>query len=254
MNLQILGCAGGIGGSEPYTTSLLIDDDVLLDAGTGLSRLSLEQLVAIDHVFISHSHLDHVAGLALLMDAVFGKRSKPVTVHATAEVLHALKTHIFNWIIWPDFSTLPNTDQPSMQYQEMLAGSTLTLGKRVITSYAVDHVPGSVAYWVRSADKGFLFTGDMASTPALWENLAGQAALNMVIVDCSFPNAEAELALLSKHFCPAALINDIAAVPAKIEFYIYHLKPGQETQIMAELGQNKDRNFKALKIGDHFNF
>ena len=76
----------------------------------------------------------------------------------------------------------------------------------------------------------------------------------MVIVDCSFPNAEAELALLSKHFCPAALINDIAAVSAEIEFYIYHLKPGQETQIMAELGQNKDRNFKALKIGDHFNF
>ena len=254
MNLQILGCAGGIGGNEPYTTSLLIDDDVLLDAGTGLSRLSIEQLVAIDHVFISHSHLDHVAGLALLMDAVFGKRSKPVTVHATAEVLHALKTHLFNWIIWPDFSSLPNTEQPSMQYREMPPGTSLALGERTITSHAVDHVPGSVAYWVRAAGKGFLFTGDMASTPALWQNLGGQAALDMVIVDCSFPDAEAELALLSKHFCPAALIKDIAAVPVDVVFYIYHLKPGQETQIMAELEQNKDRKFKALKITDHFSF
>ncbi|MFZ6676295.1 3',5'-cyclic-nucleotide phosphodiesterase [Undibacterium sp. Tian12W] len=254
MNLQILGCAGGIGGSEPYTTSLLIDDDILLDAGTGLSRLSVEQLVAIDHVFISHSHLDHVAGLTWLMDAVFGKRDKPVTVHATAEVLHALKTHIFNWIIWPDFSTLPDTDKPSMQYQEMLPGSTLTLGDRLITSHVVDHVPGSVAYWVRAEGKGFLFTGDMASTPALWENLTGQKALSMVIVDCSFPNAEVELALVSKHFCPAALINDIAAVSTEIDFHIYHLKPGQEAQIMAELGQNKERNFKALKMGEQFSF
>ncbi|MFZ6872381.1 3',5'-cyclic-nucleotide phosphodiesterase [Undibacterium sp. Di27W] len=254
MNLQILGCAGGIGGSEPYTTSLLIDQDVLLDAGTGLSRLNIEQLVAIDHVFISHCHLDHVAGLALLMDAAFGKRSKPVTVHATAEVLHALKTHIFNWIIWPDFSTLPNTDKPSMQYQEMQPGTTISLGDRLITSHTVNHTPGSVGYWVRTADKGFLFTGDMASTPALWESLAGQAALDMVIVDCSFPNAEAELALISRHFCPSSLMNDIVAVPESVEFYIYHLKPGQEVQIMEELRQNEHRIFNILKVGEHFEF
>jgi len=254
MNLQILGCAGGIGGNGPYTTSMLIDDDILLDAGTGLSLLSIEQLVAIDHVFISHSHLDHVAGLALLMDAVFGKRSKPVTIHATPDVLHALKTHIFNWSIWPDFSSLPNAEQPSMQYQEMSAGSSLALGSRQITSHAVNHTQGSVGYWVRSKGRGFLFTGDMASTPALWQDLAGQPGLDMVIVDCSFPDAEAELALISKHFCPSSLMEDIAAVPAKVGFFIYHLKPGQEAQIMAELGQSKDRIFKALKTGQQFTF
>ena len=254
MNLQILGCAGGIGGSGPYTTSMLIDDDVLLDAGTGLSLLSLEQLAAIDHVFISHSHLDHVAGLALLMDAVFGKRSKPVTVHATAEVLHALKTHVFNWIIWPDFNTLPNAEQPSMQYHEMPAGSSLTLCSRTITSHAVNHTPGSVGYWVRAGGRGFLFTGDMASTPALWQDIGRQPGLDMVIVDCSFPNAEAELALISKHFCPASLMDDIATVPAHVGFFIYHLKPGQEAQIMAELGQSKYRIFKALQTGEQFKF
>lgn len=254
MNLQILGCAGGIGGSGPYTTSMLIDDDVLLDAGTGLSLLSLEQLASINHVFISHSHLDHVAGLALLMDAVFGKRSKPVTVHATAEVLHALKTHVFNWIIWPDFNTLPNAEQPSMQYHEMPAGSSLTLGSREITSHAVNHTPGSVGYWVRAGGRGFLFTGDMASTPALWQNIGRQPGLDMVIVDCSFPNAEAELALISKHFCPASLMDDIAAVPVHVRFFIYHLKPGQEAQIMAELGQSKDRIFKTLQTGEQFKF
>lgn len=254
MNLQILGCAGGIGGNEPLTTSLLIDHDVLLDAGTGLARLSIDQLVGIDHVFISHCHLDHIAGLALLIDAVFGKRTKPVTVYATAEVLHAMKTHVFNWMIWPDFSVLPNAEKPMMQYQEMPAGSTLQLGQRRITSHFVNHIPGSVAYWVRTEKSGFLFTGDMASTPELWRDIGQQPGLRMVIVDCSFPNAENELAAISKHFCPESLLDDINDVPATVEFLIYHLKPGQEAQIMSELKQIKGRHFKALKANDKFKF
>lgn len=252
MNVQILGCAGGIGGTWPYTTSLLIDDDILLDAGTGVSQLSIEELVAIDHVFISHPHLDHIAGLALLIDAVFGKRSKPLTVYATAEVLHALKTHVFNWVIWPDFSGLPNAENPVMQYQEISAGATLKLGGKTITPHSVNHVPGSVAYFVRADQASFMFTGDMASTPELWQAVGLQTDLRMVIVDCSFPDAEAGLALVSRHFCPASLIEDIRDVPATVEFLIYHLKPGQETQIMAELEQNKDRIFKPLKAGDCF--
>ncbi|MFZ6657322.1 MBL fold metallo-hydrolase [Undibacterium sp. TJN19] len=256
MNLKILGCSGGIGGKEPYTTTMLIDGDILLDAGTGLSGLHLEQLVAIDHVFLSHCHLDHVAGLALLLDAVFGKRATPVTVHASAEVLHGLKTHIFNWVVWPDFSSLPNAETPAMRYQEMAPGTTVELDGRLITSHPVNHTSGSSAYWVRTkgAGKGFLFTGDMASTPSLWREMGGQPGLDMVIVDCSFPNAEAELASLSKHFCPNALQEDIQDVPESVNFLIYHLKPGQEVQIMTELDAIKVRSFKALKAGDVFEF
>ncbi len=254
MNLQILGCAGGIGGKEPYTTCLLIDEDILLDAGTGLARLSIEQLVKIDHIFISHSHLDHVAGLALLIDAVFGKRETAITVHATAEVLFALKTHIFNWSIWPDFSSLPNAEQPVMQYREMAVGSSLQLGGRTISSHAVNHIAGSVGYWARTKNAGFLFTGDMATTPSLWQQLGRKPGLRMVIVDCSFPNAEVELAQVSRHFCPSALIADIKDVPENVEFFIYHLKPGQEEHIMAELSQIKERRFKALNTGDSFTF
>ncbi|MFZ6719691.1 3',5'-cyclic-nucleotide phosphodiesterase [Undibacterium sp. Ji49W] len=254
MKLKILGCAGGIGGKEPNTTSMLVDDDVLVDAGTGLASLSIEQLVAIDHVFISHCHLDHVAGLALLMDAVFGKRSTPVTVHATPEVVQALKTHIFNWVIWPDFSSLPNAEQPSMRFEEMLTGSTLTLGDRSIRSYPVNHTPGSVGYWIKNRDAGFLFTGDMATTPDLWAAMKNETSLRKVIVDCSFPDAEAELAHISRHFCPGALLQDIQDLPEAVDFLIYHLKPGQETQIMYELEAKRPGKFTALRAGDSFQF
>ena len=86
MRVKVLGCSGGIGGGG-RTTSLLVDHDILIDAGTGLVDLSLPELVAIDHVFVTHSHLDHIAALPLMIDAVADLRDAPVTIHATGATI-----------------------------------------------------------------------------------------------------------------------------------------------------------------------
>jgi cAMP phosphodiesterase len=254
MKLQVLGCAGGIGGHERFTTSLLLDDDVLLDAGTGLTALDIDQLVRIEHVFITHCHLDHVAGLALLVDAVQGKRNNPVTVHATGKVIEVLKTHLFNWALWPDFAMIPRADKPSLCWEQIEPGSMLELGGRKISPHHVTHNAGSVAYLVENGRAGFLFTGDMASTPELWSVLRKEPQVDKVIVDCSFSNVDRELAAISNHFCPSTLIEEIRAVDHAVEFLIYHLKPGQEDLIMRELNADGGRAFRALKCGDVFEF
>ncbi len=81
MKLRILGCNGGIGGYL-RTTSMLLDNDILIDAGTGVGDLSLRQLTRINHVFVTHSHLDHVSPVPFLVDTVGWMRNKPITVHA----------------------------------------------------------------------------------------------------------------------------------------------------------------------------
>jgi cAMP phosphodiesterase len=255
MKLQVLGCAAGIGGREQFTTCLWLDHDILLDAGTGLASLGIEQLVMIDHIFLTHSHLDHVAGLALLLDTIAGKKISPITVHATEAVIVALKSHLFNWILWPDFAQIPNQENPLLRWQPMQAGETIVLGDRRVTSHPVNHTVEASAYWVRNDDKGFLFTGDMASTPSLWTSFKHEAKLTKVIVDCSFPNAESDIANISKHFHPQALIEDIRTMANSVEFFIYHLKAGQEDQIMEELLSGaEDRKFSALKRADCFEF
>ena len=60
MQIRILGCSGGVS-ANLRTTSLLVDGDVLIDAGTGVGDLSLEEMSRIQHVFLTHSHLDHIA-------------------------------------------------------------------------------------------------------------------------------------------------------------------------------------------------
>ena len=104
MQVRILGCSGGISGGL-RTTSILIDNDVLIDCGTGVGDLSLEELGSIKHIFLTHGHLDHIAFIPLLVDSAFDALvSGPVTIHLQVETLEMLRQHIFNWQIWPDFS------------------------------------------------------------------------------------------------------------------------------------------------------
>ncbi len=92
MKLRILGCSGGIG-RDLRTTSMLLDDDVLIDAGTGVGDLSIDELCRIDHVFVTHSHLDHVTSIPMLVDTVGWIRGKPITVHAIEPTLEILRSH-----------------------------------------------------------------------------------------------------------------------------------------------------------------
>lgn len=115
MRLRILGCSGGIGG-DLRTTSMLLDNDILIDAGTGVSDLSLQELAQIDHIFVTHSHMDHVTSIPFLVDAVGWQRTKPVTVYAIQETLDILDAHLFNWKLWPDFRKIPDAAAPTLRF------------------------------------------------------------------------------------------------------------------------------------------
>jgi len=70
MQIRVLGCSGSIGG-ECRTTAFLLDADVLIDAGTGVGDLTLDELCKVDHILISHSHLDHVLSIGGVEVAAF---------------------------------------------------------------------------------------------------------------------------------------------------------------------------------------
>src|SRR5438445_12031940 len=95
MKLRILGCSGGIGGRHLRTTSMLLDNDILVDAGTGVADLSLTELSLIAHVFLTHSHLDHVASFPFMFDTVGGLREQTLTLWAVPGALDFLCNTVF---------------------------------------------------------------------------------------------------------------------------------------------------------------
>ena len=234
MRLRVLGCSGGVGG-QYKTTAMLLDDDVLIDAGTGVSSLHLEEMAKIDHIFVTHAHLDHIACIPFIVDSVWLMRDHPLTIYATRETLDILKQHIFNWKIWPDFSEIPSAQQPYMRYQPMELGETVVLSGRKITSIPANHVVPAVGYQLDSGKASLVFSGDTTSCDALWTAVNKIKNLRYLIIETAFSNSEKELAVLSKHLCPSMLADELAKFKNKADVFITHLKPGELELTMREI-------------------
>ncbi len=237
MRIKVLGCSGGIGG-ELRTTSLYVDDDILIDAGTGVGDLSIEQMAAIDHIFITHSHLDHITSIPFMVDTVCGMRTKPIILYGIAETLQIIKDHIFNWKIWPDFSKIPTPETAFMGYREIQVGEPVNINGRKITAIPAVHVVPAVGYLVDSGEARLIFSGDTTVNDALWEIANATKNLKYIIIETAFPNKERELAIVSKHLCPSMLAEELAKLTHPVEILVTHLKPGEINITMSEIGRN----------------
>ncbi len=235
MDLRVLGCSGGVG-VDLRTTTLLIDTDILIDAGTGLGDLTLDEMAAVRHIFVTHSHLDHIAGIPLFIDTIFERIKQPVTIHAQAETLNALQTHIFNNTIWPDFSRLP-TEAPVLKYQLMEPGECITIDGRQLEMIPVNHVVTGAGYRVESANGTFAFSGDTTTNDTFWDALNKHDNLDLLIVEAAFSNTDKELCRIAGHYCAELLAEDIKKLKHHPDVYLTHNKPGAETAILQECQQ-----------------
>lgn len=249
VRVRILGCSGGIG-RDLRTTSMLVDHDILIDAGTGVGDLTLTELTAIDHVLLTHSHLDHVAALPMMIDTVGELRKTPLTVYATPPTLAILREHVFNWKVWPDFSEIPDKTRPFMHFRPITLGETLVFGGRRITVLPADHTVPAVGYHIDSGRASLVFTGDTGPNDALWPIVNAIDNLKVLIIETAFPNREFKLACASKHLCPLMLADELARLRPLPEIFITHLKPSQVELTMREIEDSCAR-FKPRPLAHH---
>ncbi len=240
MKIRVLGCSGGIGGSL-RTTSFLVDDDVLIDAGTGVGDLTLEQLAKIDHIFVTHSHLDHVTSIPFLVDTVCWMRGSPIKVYGIKETLDILRAHLFNWKIWPDFTQIPDAEKPFMAYREIRVGEAVELRGRRFTAIPANHTVPAVGYAVDNGRNSLIFSGDTATNDALWKVVNSTPNLKYLIIETAFSNKERDIAAASKHLCPQILAEELEKMRVKPEVFITHLKPGEGALTMKEVSEAAGR-------------
>lgn len=240
MKVEILGCSGGMGAGE-YTTCYRLNDHTLLDAGTGLAKLSHDEQLKIKHVFITHSHLDHICFLPLLIDNLFEHLEEPIQVYALPEVLASLREHIFNWEIWPDFSTLPNEKTPVVKFNTITPHQPVIIDELTLTAFPVEHIVPTCGYHVRTTQgKTLAFTSDTTYGPAVLKELDNLGTLDVLMTECAFPNRLLKLAKVAKHLTPSLLnkfIHALEHTPKQV--WLSHLKPSQAEEIKTELAELK---------------
>ena len=232
MQLTVLGCSAGIGGAR-RTTSLLLDDDILIDAGSGVGDLGLEEMARVDHVFLTHAHLDHSGFLPLLADAAAFMRKRPLLVHALDETIAALKAHMFNGVLWPDYTVKPSIDKPYVRFVEVIHGVQVQLGKRRITPLPVCHSVPAAGYCMDSGMASFAFSADTTYCEAFWDALNEIENLRYLMVEVTLRNADTSMAL--GHMSAGLLAKGLDRLKRNVELYITHLEPGKEELVMDEV-------------------
>jgi len=237
MHIRVLGCSGAIG-KDCRTTSFLLDDNVLVDAGTGVGDLTLDELRRIDHVLLTHAHLDHIASLPLMLDSVAGLRSQALTVHALPATLEALKTHVFNNTIWPDFTVIPSREAPFVRFAPLAVGQQLNVGGKAVEVLPAVHTVPAVGYAVAGTRGHWVFSGDTERNPAFWQRV-NQLAVAMLVIETAFSDREAQLAKRALHLAPHSLAQELEHIVyppgGRYPIYITHTKPAETEAIFAEV-------------------
>jgi cAMP phosphodiesterase len=230
---------------------MLIDDDVLIDAGTGIGDLALSDLRSIRHVFLTHAHLDHVAGLPMLADAAYDEQNhRPLTIYAREETLRAIKDHLFNDVIWPDFARLPSPENPMLRYRVCSPGDTVTIGHRDFYAVDVMHSVPSLGFTVQNSGGVFAVSGDTKSNETLWPVLNACDDLKVLVIEVSFPDEMESLASEAGHYCPRTLTHDLQRLRHDPEIWLTGMKPGEESRILKQvLHAAPGKNIQMLSRG-----
>ena len=261
MKVRVLGCSGAIA-KDCRTTSFLIDGEMLIDAGTGVGDLTLEEMRRVDDVLLTHSHLDHVAALPLMVDAVAAQRSAPLRIHALPGTIEALKAHIFNGVIWPDFSQIPSIDAPFISFHPIHIGQTLQLRRKLVEVLPAVHTVPAAGFAVTAGNGCWVFSGDTERNAAFWSRI-NQLNVAMLVIETAFSNREADLARRSLHLSPVSLSEELdnIAKDRRYPIYITHTKPAETELIMAEIqrfdqtqpyGPNVSHDIRWLRAGQEF--
>jgi len=252
MKLRILGCSGSEF-PDHRPPAFLLDETLLLDAGTVGAVLTTAEQKEIRQVLLTHIHLDHVRGLAFLADNLLvGGCETTIEVIGTAATLHSLREHVLNGLIWPDFSLLPSPEHPILRYCPIEPGEPLKKNGHTIVAYPVNHSVPTVAYRIECDGTSLVYTGDTGPTDLIWREAGDLAAL---IVEISFPNMLKELALKTGHLTAELLGVELAKMPIRPQrTLICHLKPQHEDLIRAEAAALAIPGLEILRDGMEFSF
>lgn len=249
MHVRII---GGHGGVSPgfKATSYLVDGKLLIDAGSVASGIQIEEQANIDNILISHAHLDHISDLAFLADNCFGMKPRPFEIYANAPIKEAIKKHLLNDILWPDFTQLPDKTNPTLRFHDIRPEVWLQLGDYRILPIPVNHQAGALGFIIERKNTSIVFTQDTGPTEIIWEYAKQIKNLKAIFTEVSFPNALSKVATDSQHHTPSTMKTEIEKMPKNVPIFLGHLKPNFQHQLFKEIEELNDERVTILGSSD----
>ena len=251
MRIRVLGCSG-VEGPGHRPPSLLLSGKIAFDAGSLTNILPTKDLFKIQHIFITHTHLDHIMGIPFLADhLMFSEKRHKVSIIGIPAVIGAIRRNLLDGSIWPDFTAIPDSHEAILELKELEPGRSIKIGVYTITPYKVNHPVPAAGYLVEDErERRFFYTGDTGPSDATWEEI-GEKQIHCLIIDVSFPSHMEEIAIKTGHLTPRLLKEELLKMkrsPKRI--YVIHIKSQYFKLIKKELEELETKNLALLKEGD----
>ena len=238
-HIRILGAYGTK--SKGFGTSAFeLNQFNVIDAGNLLKPLE-EKSADIENIWLTHSHLDHISDIAYVLDNYFSIREKTLNIIGLPKTIEILKEHMFNDLIWPDFSkiNLLHSDKKAVNYINLEIGKEYSIGNgESIEAFKTDHTVPSCGYIYKKDKTSVIITADTYSLESMIERVDRDKEIKSMVIECSFPSNMEKLAKDSKHLTPKLLFNALKKLKRDdVLLYINHIKPTYLEIITDEIEQ-----------------
>ncbi|MCK5110163.1 MAG: GAF domain-containing protein [Arcobacteraceae bacterium] len=233
--VKVLGAFGSKGINKEMTC-LQVSQSIVIDAGNILHSLE-DKALDINHIFLTHTHLDHIVDIPFLIDTFFDKRKEPLIIYGLKDTITHLQDNLFNWHIWPDFSSinLKDSEQKAVVFKEITLNKEITVDNCILKPIKTEHAASSCGYVITKDETSILFTSDTYKCQNIWDEVNTNKTIKSIIIEASFPSRFEQLAFDSKHLTPKLLEEELHCLKRDdVTIYVNHLKSAYANEISEE--------------------
>lgn len=251
LKIRLLPSAAGRDSQFQCLTSFLVNGRLSVDGGSLGFALDPTEMAPVRHIVVTHTHSDHTASLPIFIAEAYVSLDGPVTIYGTEDVIAALREHVFNDKVWPNFEKIPlmNQSGPTIEFKEIEPNRTVEIDNLSVTPVSVNHIVPTVGLIVQDTDAAVVFTSDTYVTDEIWEKARRVEQLKAVFVDVSFPDELAKLAADSKHLTPRLLASELDKLDREVQVFAVHIKPTNRSEVIRQLDALNNPMISVAELG-----
>ncbi len=192
MKLVLLGTAGYHPNERRHTSCAILPEvGLMLDAGTGAFRAPRYLTTESLDIFLTHAHLDHVAGLTYLFNIIAQTALKTIRVHGDETKLRAVEEHLFSEHLFPK--------RPPYEAVPLPESGTVALpGDGRLTCFPLDHPGGALGFRLDWPGHCMAYVTDTWADPDA-EYTRHLQGVQLLVHECFFDDARADWARTTGH-------------------------------------------------------
>jgi len=230
--------------------SHLVNDELVLDAGSLTRSLTQDEFRGIRAIILSHRHFDHVKDLLPLGGAL---RNVGGTIHiyGIQDTVDAVTDTLMTGRLFPNFLEAPGIDAPKFRMHSVEFYEPFNVLGYEAIAVPVPHSVPAAGFQISDGDVRLFYTGDTGrGLSAAWEHVSP----DVLLTEVTFGNENEAGARAAGHLTPDLLMDELGKfreIHGRVpEVIVSHINPAWEDAVRSELAEITEATGQTFTVAD----